>query len=117
MSGDNYYRVRSIGQNGSVNISPIVKVAVGKLVPSIVIYPNPVVNGIISLQMNNLEKGNYIAKLFNQAGQLIQISTIQHPGGNASASIQPDHLLASGMYQLEITAPDKVASVYQVEVK
>ena len=105
-TGYHYYRVRSVGKDGQVQYTQIVKVLIGKQNASISVYPNPIVNGNIHLQFNNQPAGTYGIRLLNSLGQVIILKIVNHGGGNAMEEITPGHKLATGIYQLEITKPD-----------
>jgi len=114
--GYNYYRVKSVDINGKAAYSSIVKVMIGGGTGSqaISVYPNPVVNGIINLQLNNQPQGNYGIRLINKAGQTIRQKQIQHAGGSSTESITLDKYLPRGIYQLEVTKPDGDKSIISV---
>lgn len=117
VTGVNYYRVRSISLSGNKAYSNIVKVIIGKEASSIVVSPNPVKNGIINLQLNNIPAGIYTARLFNNLGQLLTTASISHSAGSAVESIRPEHALVQGIYQLEIVGEDKTKTVIKVVVE
>ncbi len=73
--------------------------------PSIVIYPNPIQNGLINLQMNNLHKGSYIVKLINNLGQTMLTKQINHAEGTSTEIIDANKL--KGAYIFELSNPDK----------
>ena len=104
-AGYNYYRIKSVGLNGSSTYSDIVKVKVGGSDQSISIYPNPVINKAIALQLTNMPKGIYDIRLLNAAGAIILKKELFHPGGNATEIIPFEKNIAKGLYQLEITEP------------
>lgn len=112
--GTNYYRIRSIDQDGKVNYSTIVKVAVAFAKPSIGIYPNPITDGIIHLQLVNQPAGMYGMKLLNSLGQVIVSKQVGHAGGNATENIKWDYNLAHGVYHLEVTKPGGEVVVIKV---
>ena len=103
--GINYYRIKSISSNGTEKYSEVVHAKINKntATQSITIYGNTVKNNIITMQLNNIEKGNYQVKLFNMDGQLLKKVTLQHNGGNVSQSFSTDSYLPSGKYQLQLS--------------
>ena len=107
VQGYNYYRIKSTLQSGRIEMSAIVKVYMGKGKSGISIYPNPVTDGIIHLQMNNMAKGIYSARLVNAVGQVIATKVIDHAEGSSSEMISAGREIAKGNYQLEIVNPDK----------
>ena len=106
VEGYNYYRVKSVDANGKTSYTNVVKVLIGTLKQDITIYPNPITDGMIHLQLVNEPEGKYKIRLLNKLGQLIVQKQITHAGGNATELIKWDYNLAHGMYQLEVTRPD-----------
>ncbi len=105
VQGYNYYRIKSVDLNGKAAYSNIVKVMTGSDKQEISVYPNPVVNGIINLQLNNQPQGKYGIRLLNKSGQIIMQKQIQHAGGNSTETISLDKYISNGAYQLEVTRP------------
>jgi hypothetical protein len=112
--GYHYYRIRSVGKDGQVQYTQIVKVLIGKMDASFSVYPNPIVNGNIHLAFNNEPAGVYRVRLMNSLGQLIVLKVINHGGGNSMEEITPGQTLAKGIYQLEITKPSGTVEVVKV---
>ncbi|MDP4285210.1 MAG: hypothetical protein Q8891_12355 [Bacteroidota bacterium] len=104
--GYHYYRIKSVDINGTIAYTQVVKVWVPAPREHIAIYPNPITDGVIHLQMTNLPKGRYGIRLLNKLGQVIVQKQINHPGGSTTQLIQWDYNLAHGMYQVEIIRPD-----------
>ncbi len=113
---NNFYRIKSIDKDGTAGYSSIVKIVAGKEKAGFAVYPNPVTDGNITLQLSNLPAGVYTARLFNLSGVLITKDVINHPGGTSVKVIRPKTLPASGTYQLEITGMDGKASVIKILV-
>ena len=106
VNGYNYYRIKSVDVNGATAYTNIVKVPVSNLKSDIAIYPNPITDGLIHLQLINQPKGTYGIRLFNKLGQLIVQKQINHPEGSSTELITWNYNLAHGVYQLEVTKPD-----------
>ncbi|MEO6722110.1 MAG: T9SS type A sorting domain-containing protein, partial [Ferruginibacter sp.] len=106
-AGDNYYRIRNVDRNGSYAYSKVVSVKMGSTPGSMVVYPNPVTNSVINLQLTNLPAGTYIAQLVAASGQVLLVKEIRHPGGTSSQKIPLQNETAKGAYQLEVIHPDK----------
>ncbi|HEU4607192.1 MAG TPA: hypothetical protein VFS31_03720, partial [Chitinophagaceae bacterium] len=83
-AGNNYYRIKSVTRDGKVAYSTIVKVTVALAKPSIGIYPNPITDGIIHLQLINQPEGMYGIRLLNSLSQVIVSKQVGHAGGNAT---------------------------------
>jgi hypothetical protein len=114
VTGTNYYRIRSVGRDGKVTYSTIVNVAMVLASPSIGIYPNPITDGIIHLQLINQPEGMYGLRLLNSLGQVIVSKQVGHAGGNATENIRWDYNLAHGVYHLEVTKPNGEIVVIKV---
>jgi len=102
--GSNFYRVKGIDKAGNTRYSQIVKVTFGKGEPSIVVYPNPVKDRIVTVQLKEMQKDNYQLRLINTAGQAVYTQSLKHNGGNATQTIVLGKELANGVYLLEITS-------------
>src|SRR5690606_11352401 len=105
--GYHYYRIRGIDLSGKESYTQIAKVFIAETIrPSIGIYPNPITNGVVNLQLVNQPAGKYGIRLVNPVGQVIVSKQITLAGGNHTEKIDWDYKLAHGMYQLEVTKPD-----------
>ncbi|MEP6948294.1 MAG: T9SS type A sorting domain-containing protein, partial [Ginsengibacter sp.] len=104
--GYNYYRILNTDISGKTAYSTVVKVFIGKAIQSITIYPNPVENGTINLQLTNQPAGKYGLRLLNEIGQVVISKQISHVQGSSIETIQLDKYSAHGIYQLEVTRPD-----------
>ena len=58
-----YYRIRSISNNNIIGYSNVVKVKINRSTPAMYVFPNPVTENIIHLQMNSMPKGVYAVRL------------------------------------------------------
>ncbi len=105
LAGYNYYRIKSVDISGKVEYSKVVKVFVGSAKQAITVYPNPVKDGVINVQMLNQPAGSYEIKLLNIQGQAIITRTIQHANGNNAEIIPLKKGMAKGIYTLQITTP------------
>ncbi len=114
VEGYNYYRVTSVDINGKTSTTSVVKVFIGALAHNITIYPNPITDGMIHLQLVNEPAGRYNIRLYNHLGQLITQKEITHAGGNATELIKWNYNLAHGMYKLEVIQPDNSVKLINV---
>ena len=64
-------------------------VKTGKGASSIVVYPNPIINNTINLQLLNQQPGKYSIRLFNALGQEVYRKELNHIGGSASETLLP----------------------------
>ena len=114
INGEDYYRICSIGNNGSLKYSEVVKVDVDMDASDITVYTNPARDGIIRLQFTNMPAGIYSTKLVTAFGQLITKKTINYAGGTNVESISFNSDIAKGIYELEIIKPDGTRKPYNV---
>ena len=98
-TGNNYYRIRCNSNSGFIQYSKIVLVNTDKN-QSVIVYPNPVVNGTISLQMNEMPTGKYAYNLLNETGQLLLKGSFNHDVSELNETIKPENKLPQGMYEL-----------------
>lgn len=106
LAGCNYYRIKSIGINGQLQYSKVIKVWEGDSKSGISVYPNPSRNGIIHLLFNNQPAGKYAIRLINKWGQVVCSKQIQHTNaGRSSEEIAIDQYTAHGVYRLEVIEP------------
>ncbi len=105
VNGYNYYRIKSVDNNGQVKYSGVVKVQVGGKA-GMAVYPNPIQGNIVNLQFNNQQAGKYGIRITNIGGQAVYNKEVTHNGGSASQSFALSSQIVTGVYQLEIIAPD-----------
>jgi len=117
LSGNNFYRVRSIGIDGKFDYSTVVLVKMGTMESNIRIYPNPATDNVIGVEFSNMAAGIYKVRLLNVQGQLISNKIINHPPGTSMEYIRPGYKLPSGIYQLEITTPEKLINIVKVIIQ
>ncbi len=106
LASANYYRLRSVGKNGHATTSAVIKVNVGKANESLSLFPNPVKGNVITVQLNNLTKGQYALTITNKLGQQVLVQTVKHTGGTASQTINLPAAMHAGIYQLEVSGSD-----------
>lgn len=87
ISGNNFYRLKSIDFDGKVSYSAIIRVSIGDKEPSFVVFPNPVTDGNVTIQLNNMDKDDYMLELYSSTGQLVSKNVIYHPGGSALLAV------------------------------
>lgn len=98
-----YYRVLLQLNNGSEVYSKLQSVNITASSPSVQIYPNPGNGQQIGLQLEQLNKGDYQAKLISINGKHLQTFNIRHNGGSAYQNLVPSRPLSPGEYLLQVT--------------
>jgi hypothetical protein len=106
--GHNYYRIKIVGLDNSVQYSKTVLVNLADNKNQVTIYPNPVRGSSLSLQLN-LPKGNYSIDILNSGAQKILSQSLVHTGGIATQVIDwRSRKIASGEYVVLITSPNGI---------
>lgn len=103
--GNNYYRIHSIGIDGTIENSKTVAVFVDKSSESFTVYPNPANVNNFNLQLNSQEAGLYEIQLINTFGQTLVTRTFNFIGGNGNQKINLERSIPQGIYQLQIKSP------------
>ncbi len=116
LTGNNFYRIRSIAIGGAVKYSQVVKVNIAGDPPMISAYPNPVKeDGIIRLSLTNEPKGVYQVNLLNAKGQVVLTRTINHDGGNSVYEFElKGSSIAHGNYMLQVAEGNKVKTTIKI---
>lgn len=81
------------------------------------VFPNPVTDDNINLQLNLTVQGVYRVRLINAAGQELLKQNIAHPGSNATHKITPAQMLTKGTYVLEVMGTDKQKNILKVVIQ
>lgn len=95
----NYYRINAVENNGRIFYSTIISLIRLMKRPELMVYPNPVTTGSVSLRLSNALPGRYIFYVVNAASQRLHYQFISHNGGELLRSIELTGL-APGIYQL-----------------
>lgn len=117
LSTDNFYRIKSVGINGNILYSAIVKVGNIKTSPAISIYPNPVVDKVLNVSFINQPAGRYSLQLSNKLGQILYRATADINLDMVLRSFSLGNEVSPGIYQLVITSSEGKKSVEQVIIK
>lgn len=101
-----FYRIKAIEKSGLLKYSSIVKVN-REQSENFTVYPNPVKNNMVVVELSSNAKENYTIRLINQAGQQVYLTNWQHNGGNASRTIELPASIAPGFYTINIIGAGK----------
>lgn len=103
LKGYNFYRIKAVDKSGTTKYSSVAKVLNGKTEKSsITVFPNPVKNSSIGLQMEAVPAGSYRLLLYNNAGQVVFCQNLVHQGGSISRSVRVAVPVKKGTYTLLI---------------
>lgn len=114
--GDNFYRVKSIGMNGEIQYSSVVKISGGSLNQEILIFPNPVADKRMNLVMSGQKSGKYFMTMYNSLGSMIPLPALDISTGESTQTIQLPATLPPGVYRVRITSPDNVTTIKTINV-
>jgi hypothetical protein len=103
-SGALLYRVKEVRINGESSYSNTAFIRISN--HGLLVYPNPVTDGNLKLQVNNSSTGRYAVQLHNSTGQAVYNGTFNYPGGVFQYSITLPGKLVTGVYRLIITDPE-----------
>lgn len=102
LGGVNYYRILATEADGKIrysNIATAVTVTNG----GISVFPNPVTNKTLKLNLENLPAGKYTVNIFDRTGRKILSTSLDYRGGIAGKSISLEKTGASGICYLSVT--------------
>jgi len=118
LSGNNFYRIKSVDLDGANKFSLVIKVATGKAGNgTITIYPNPIKGNMVNLQFTNQPPGIYQVRLINNNGQVMYSGKLPVNNANISQTLFTNKNLAAGIYQLEIKTPDNTVNIQKAIVQ
>jgi hypothetical protein len=99
ISGINYYRLKSLGTDGSVNYSAIKVVHVGQSKASLKVFPNPAVRSLNVYVNAGSEQKKISAVLVNRSGQVVAQRVLGASSGMLEFQVSN---LPEGSYTLNI---------------
>jgi hypothetical protein len=125
IAGINYYRVYAVGNNlvkeDTSNVANAVlttdtNAPISVVIPSLVkVYPNPVSNGIIYVDLTNLPAGNYGIRIISGTGRVLLSETKYHGSNDGPIAVPFGKNASAGIYMIEVVAPDGTKTKINVE--
>ena len=113
----NFYRIKAVSIGGMIQYSNIVKIAAVAAMPSMTVFPNPVVDKIAYLNFSDVESGSYQVKIYNQIGQQVFNKKIIINAGTEIVSLSLNKSISTGNYKLVAFAPNGTAFTQQILIK
>lgn len=98
-----YYRIKAVDKDGTIGYSNTVKLSNKKSDAAIAVTPNPVVNGLLNLQLNNFSKSAYTISLYDFTGKQVFVKSLSVENGTSSQAIELPASVTKGIYQLQVT--------------
>ncbi len=105
-NGNYIYRVKAVGKGGIVVYSNSINIKVVNRGEGLFVFPNPVRDQSLQLQMNGIEPGTYNATLYNMDGKQLLNAAINYNGGIYTSKISLPGNTVAGTYLLKITRAD-----------
>ena len=96
LSGINYYRLRQVDKDGSVQFSKIIAVTTRPEALAIAVLGNPTEGGRIRLQLFNLEAANL--RLTDMQGRPVAFRLTETESTKGLVTLEPANPLSTGMY-------------------
>ncbi len=84
---------------------------------NLTVFPNPVTEGKINIQMHDMPVGEYSVRLINNLGQVITTKRIIHQAATAVETIYINNKTAKGIYRLEIITPENNITAQNILVQ
>jgi len=102
LTGFNFYRIKVREISGKIIYSKVLKVDRSGKQQGFGLYPNPVVDGQVSVSMN-VKQGQYTVKVTNSAGQQIHTQRLVHQGGSMTQTVELPSTVKPGVYNMMIS--------------
>ena len=103
--GNNFYRIKGVDADASYKMSKIVIVKIdgtATAAAAMNVFPNPVINKLLKIQLNNLDKGEYTVQLINTQGQQIAQIPFKFAGGTGLQIFSLGKNISRGIYYVKI---------------
>lgn len=112
--GDSFYRIKIIEKTGAVSYTEVVKARLAKETKAAFsIYPNPVKDRKVTVQMVDLPRGQYRLTMYDQQGRPVFANEITCSGNSSSRSLVLPPAIASGSYYFILQGEDNLLSLQQ----
>jgi len=105
-SGDHHYRVKAVSRAGNTLMSKTASIRLTDEKETISVYPNPVVNKTVNLQVSQMPAGKYYITLISNAGTITPLAPIQLNGQTERKVIMLPAHISPGVYRLQVTGQD-----------
>ncbi|MEO7445165.1 MAG: T9SS type A sorting domain-containing protein [Ferruginibacter sp.] len=102
----NFYRVKAKDNEGKYYYSNIAKIAGPGAGMEVNIYPNPVVNHDVQIQISVPAEGTYQVTAISSLGHVFRLPSIQAGASQSSQTIKLPPTLKPGVYRLQFYGPD-----------
>ena len=105
-SGENYYRIKALNTESKISFSSVGKIAGPGAGMGINIYPNPVVNNKIQVQLAVTTEGKYEMIAISSTGLVYKLGSIQANAVQQTYFVNLPPWLQRGIYRVQFLGPD-----------
>jgi hypothetical protein len=109
-AGDNFYRLKIIDIDKTPKFTNIVRVSFNNTGAMLVMYPNPVREKMLNIEMKALAKGTYYFTMYNNVGQKVFSKQIDYDGTSASEVIYLSSTITNGIYYVQVSGQTLLAN-------
>lgn len=102
LKSSSFYRINGVDIDGKSNYSSVARFNPTQPDSELALFPNPVVNSRVSIEIGNLNKGDYKLSISNLYGRFVYGQSINHQGGIISRVIQLPPDMPPGLYSLSV---------------
>ncbi len=103
ITGKVYYRVRYYNNEAQYAVTNTVLMEPSNKSSNISVYPNPVTGKTMSVQMNQLDPGNYQLAIIDNQGRTLFTQQISHQNNSSTIPVTFNRNFTNGMYRLKLT--------------
>ncbi len=114
--GNQFYRIKAISLGGRFQYSSIARLNSAIDQSALNVYPNPVVNKTLQMQVKISQPGLYGISLVSIDGGKQELSSLVLAAGQNLQTVHLPKTLAAGIYRLQLTAPDQSVSIKTITV-
>ena len=116
-NGLNYYRILTSTQADQDLYSNIVKASLQQPLNQITMYPNPIKNNNVTVNLNQVIPGEYRFQIISALGSVLQSRTFFITDIDKQINLLIPQTLPNGMYELSITKPDHSSEIKTISLE
>lgn len=117
LNNDNFYRIKAMNKSGAAVYSNVVIATIPIITTSMEFYPNPVVNRVFQMKLNQVQPGRYLLKLINNSGQQVSTTPININGNFSVQTISLDASVGKGNYTVCVWSDEKIVVIGKLIVQ
>ncbi len=112
----NFYRLKIIDKSNSIEYSNIIKIKLNAGKAELSVYPNPVKNKTLNVQLNSLHKGKTSITIYNSIGQTVVNQSFNFDGGSLIKTVALPANCMKGIYTIVVNNKnEKLQQIIVVE--